>query len=211
MLYPAPGRRGVLVENLLQDIKYALRLMRKGPGFTLVAVLSLALGIGANTAIFSLVNAVFLNPLPVSDPSRLVSVFCTDERNRGPLNAYLPVSQPNFTDLRAQTQSLSGMYASQGVPLSVVLGKEPERLNGQMVSGNYFDVLGVKAMRGRTFYPEEDQQPGRNPVVVLSYAAWQRRFGGDAGVVGRVLPINGGNFTVIGVMPKGFNGTNPLG
>ncbi len=199
------------MENLLQDVKYALRLMRNSPGFTVVAVLSLALGIGANTAIFSLLNAVFLHPLPINDPARLVSVFCTDERNRGGFNEYLPISQPNFTDLRASANAFSGMYLATGAPVSVVLGKEPEQLNGQLVSGNYFDVLGAKAMLGRTFYPEEDQQPGRNPVVVLSYAAWQRRFGGDVKVVGRELTINNGNFTVIGVMPKGFVGTNPLG
>ncbi len=199
------------MENLLQDLRYGLRLMRKSPGFTAVAILSLALGIGANTAIFTVVNAVFLHPLPVSDPARLVSIFGTDERNRGGFNQFMPISRPNAADLRQQTQTLSGMYFEQGTPLNVTLAQRPEQLNGDLVTGNYFDVLGVKPMLGRTFYTEEDQQPGRNPVVVLSYAAWQRRFGGDANVVGRAVPINGGNFTVIGVMPKAFSGINPLG
>src|SRR5512146_3138089 len=173
--------------------------MRNSPGFTAVAILSLALGIGANTAIFSLVNAVFLHPLPVSDPGRLISIFGTDERNKGGFNAFMPISQPNAADLRDHSQSFSGIYFSTGTALSVMLGQAPERLFGQVVSGNYFDVLGVKAMLGRTFYADEDQQPGRNPVVVLSYAAWQRRFAADASIVGKQITINNGNFTVIGI------------
>ena len=194
------------MDKLWQDIQYGLRMMRRAPGFTAVAILSLALGIGANTAIFTLANAVLWEPLPVRDPSRLVSINTTDERNQG----FMGISQPNFTDLRDHSHQFSGMYCLTGGPVNVLIGREPKQLIAFVVSGNYFDVLGAKPMLGRTFYADEDQQPGRNPVLVLSYSSWQRDFAADPSIVGKQITLNNGNFNVIGVMPKGFNGTNPL-
>jgi predicted permease len=199
------------VDKLLQDIRFGLRMMARSPGFTAVAVLSLALGIGANTAIFTLVNAVFLQPLPVRDPSTLVSVFTTDEKNSFAGISLLPTSQPNFTDIRNNSKSFAGMYAEEGFPAAVTIGKEAEEFGGDMVSGSYFDVLGVKPLLGRFFLPDEDSSTGSHPVMVLSYAVWQRKFGGDPNVVGREYMLNAHGFTVIGVAGKEFNGTNPLG
>src|SRR6266540_2750998 len=187
-------RGGGWLETLWQDMRYGARMLWKKPGFTLIAVLTLALGIGANTAIFTLVNAVFLQPLPVAEPARLMSVFGTDENNRG-----------------AQTDVFTGMIAFQNIVLNFSGGGEPQRIDGMIVTGDYFDLLGVKAAIGRTFLPEEDRTPGTHPVVVLSYGAWQRRFGGDPAIVGRAIKLNGLDYTVVGVAAEGFKGTDAIG
>src|SRR5215210_5074797 len=146
--------------TLMQDIRFGARMLFKSRAFTVVAILSLALGIGANTTIFTLVNAVLLQPLPVAEPAQLMSVFGTDENNRGNQLDYAPISYPNYVDYRDQNNVFSGLliYGFTGMSLSGS-GGEPEQINGLMVSGNYFDLLGVKAAQGRTFLPDEDSTP----------------------------------------------------
>src|SRR5262245_26663340 len=193
--------------TFLQDLKYGARLLVKAPGFTIVAALSLALGIGANTTIFTLINAVLLNPLPVQDPSQLVSVFTTDERNQDPAFGFLQLSPLNYMDLRDKNDVFSGLAAHNGLPLSISSGTgEPQQVFGEIVTGNYFSVLGAKPLIGRTFTADEDKTPGEKLVAVLGYGEWQKRFGGDPSVVGRTLTLNGQAFTVLGVMPNGFKG-----
>src|SRR5262245_32244045 len=179
------------MSNFLRDLKHGARLVAKSPGFTIAAVLSLALGIGANTTIFTLINAVLLHPLPVDDPAELVSVWTTDERNQGAQNQFLQLSPMNFRDLRDKNESFSGMAAHAGLPLNITGGTgTPEQVFGEIVTGNYFTVLGARAIVGRTFLPDEDQTPGEKLVCVLGYGEWQKRFGGDASIVGRTVGLN---------------------
>ncbi len=201
------------MSTLLQDLKYGARLLAKSPAFTAVAALSLALGIGANTTIFTLVNAVLLNPLPVEDPAQLVSVFTTDERNTGTAAlGFLQVSPMNFKDLRDHNEVFSGLTAHTGLPLNISGGTgEPQQVFGEIVTGNYFNVLGARPLLGRGFAADEDETPGAKLVCVLGYGEWQKRFGGDATILGRTITLNGHAFTVVGVMPKGFKGTNAIG
>jgi predicted permease len=200
------------METLSQDVRFALRTMSKNPGSTAVAVLSLALGIGANTTIFTLINAILLAPLPVERPSELVAAYTTDQVSSvGGLGGLLPVSYPNFKDFRQQNQYLLDMAAySMPTPVSLITTGEPQQGFAELVTGNYFSVLGVKPAMGRFFLPDEDTTPGGDAVVVVSYGSWQRRFGGNPSVVGRTVSLNGTTFTVIGVAPEGFNGVNSL-
>src|SRR5262245_1297869 len=198
--------------TFVQDLKHGARLLTKAPGFTVIAALSLALGIGANTTIFTLINAVLLNPLPVEDPSELVSVWTTDERNQGDQLGFLQLSPMNYQDLRDKNEVFSGLAAHQGIPLNVAVnGGEPQQVFGEIATGNYFSLLGARPIVGRTFSADEDKNPGERLVAVLGYGEWQKRFGGDPSVVGRTMTINGQSFAVVGVMPKGFKGTNAIG
>ena len=198
------------MNNLFQDIRFAFRTMRKSPGFTAVAVLTLAIGIGANTAIFSVINVVFFHPLPVQDPEHLVSIFTMDDRNHTATNTYLPVSHPNGEDIQRQSQSFSAvaMYGTNNV--SMTINGLPESLVAQIVSGNFFDILGVPAALGRTFLPQEDAELGAGPVIVLSYGLWERKFASDRSIIGRSVSLNGQGFTIIGVAPQGFQGPSIL-
>jgi predicted permease len=193
------------METLLQDLRYGLRMLRARPGFAAVATLCLALGIGANTTIFSLMNALLWRPLPgVEDPARLVIVYTSDYSS----GRYSTSSYPDYQDYRDQNQVFSGLAAyadSQSMNLSA--GDSAERIRGNIVTGNYFSVLGVKALLGRTLSPEDDQKPGAHPVAVISYETWQRRLGGDPSVVGKTVSLNGHTFTIIGVAPEDFRGT----
>jgi len=199
------------MDTLWQDLKYGVRMVGRSPGFAAVVILSLALGIGANTTIFTLVNAVFLNPLPIEDSSRVVLLFTTDDANRQANFTFLPTSYPNYVDYRDKTQVFSGlvMYAFSGVALAS--GGDPEQVVAQITTGNYFDVLGVKMALGRGWLPEEDSTPGAHPVVVLSDGLWKRRFGSDKDIVNKTIQINGRAYTVVGVAPKGFRGTAAIG
>ncbi|OLD13209.1 MAG: hypothetical protein AUJ01_15440 [Acidobacteria bacterium 13_1_40CM_3_65_5] len=198
--------------TFLQDLKYGARLLAKAPGFTVIAALSLALGIGANTTIFTLINAVLLNPLPVEDPSQLVSVWTTDERNQGGQLGFLQLSPMNYKDLRDKNEVFTGLAAHQGIPLNIAVnGGEPQQVFGEIATGNYFSLLGAKPAIGRTFTTDDDRNPGERLVAVLGYGEWQKRFGGEPSVVGRTMTVNGQSFAVIGVMPKGFKGTNAIG
>lgn len=197
------------------DIRFGLRTLRKNPGFATVAVLSLALGIGANTALFSLVNALLLRHLPVERPEQLAAVGMPSRV--GGVSEGTPqfglFSLPLYYALRDANQSFSGLLATgrtekldlhlEGAPPS----SEPEHPRGRMVTGNYFSVLGVRAAAGRTFTDDDDRPGGVSaPAVVLSYQYWQRRFALDAGIVGKRLTINGGVFTVVGVAAPEFEG-----
>ena len=199
------------METLWQDVKYGVRMLLKQRGFTLVAILSLALGIGANTTIFTVINAIFLRPLPVEEPFRLVNVFTTDERNKTAELNFLPTSRLDYLDYRDQNRSFSGLAMFGFAGLNLTGNAEPEQLGGMLVTANYFEVLGVKMAAGRTFLPEEDATPGANPVVVLSHDLWTRRFGADAGLVNKTIRMNGLPFTVVGLAPKMFRGTFTLG
>src|SRR5215204_1900068 len=190
------------MDSLVKDIRYAIRGLVKRPGFVAIAVITLALGIGANTAIFSLVNTVLLRSLPVDRPNDIVSVAV-----RGKDDSMSAFSYPNYKDFRDRNEVLSGLLVYRFVPLSLSRGGVNERIWGYEVSGNYFDVLNVKAIRGRTFLPEEDQTKLSHPVIVVGYDCWQRRFGGDPSLVGKDVLINNHQFRVIGIAPEGFKGT----
>jgi putative ABC transport system permease protein len=207
--YEVRGARWL--ETWSQDLRFGARMLWKKPAFTLIAITTLALGIGANTAIFTLINAVFLRPLPVSDPARLISIFGMDEKNRSDLMDFSGISWPNFKDYRDQNDVFTGMTAFQYVRLNFPGGGKPQQITGMIVTGNYFDLLGVNAAIGRTFLPEEDRTPGTHPVVVLSYGAWRRRFGGDPAIAGRAIKLSGLDYTVVGVAAEGFKGTDAIG
>jgi predicted permease len=199
------------METLLYDLRFALRLLRKSPGFSLIAILTLALGIGANTAIFTVVNAVILRPLPVKDVDRLVAVMGTDTRNNNAQQQYLPISFLNYQDLRDKNDVLTDMAAVAGTGVNLSGTGNPEQLNAALVTGNYFDILGVHAAIGNTFDAVQAKKEGGYPVAVLSYGLWQRRFGGDRSIIGRSVNLNQQPFTLIGVMPKSFTGTFAVG
>ncbi len=191
-----------LEDEMFQDLRYGVRMLRKSPAFTLITVISLAIGIGANTAIFSLANAVLLRPLPIPQPERVVAI--TSARDA------FPVSYPTYKDFRDRNQVLSGLLCWGELPLSLSLDEQTAQASGMLVSGNYFSVLGVQPALGRFFAPEEDQTPGMHPVTVISHGMWQRRFGGDAGVIGKTITLNGHPFSVIGVAPQGFTSTQSV-
>ena len=185
--------------TLLQDVRYGLRMLVKNPGFSLVAVLTLALGIGASTAIFSVVNTVLLRPLPYKEADRLVMVRSYNQ-SRG-FNAD-PVSPLDFADWRSQSHVFERMAASTDAMYTLTGAGEPVPIIAYQFSADYFPVLGVAPLLGRTFLPEEEQA-GKDHVVVLSYSLWQQRFGGDRGLVGKTVTLNGTSYTVIGIMPPG--------
>ncbi len=190
------------MQTLLQDIRYGLRMLLKKPGFTLIAVITLALGIGANTAIFSLVNTVLFRPLPVVQPERIVEIT--------PLGKGADIgnfSYPFYVDFRDRNDVLDGMAAYRFSPMSLSRNGNNERIWGYLVTGNYFDLLGVSAFKGRTFTQEEDRVPGANPVAVVSHDCWQERFAGDPNLVGKTVKLNGYDFTVVGIAPEAFRGT----
>jgi len=200
--------------NFEQDLRGGLRMLKKSPGFTFVAVLSLALGIGANTAIFTIINAVFLHPLPVEEPSRLAEVFTHDTItfNANANFQLTGTSLPNYEDYRDQNNVFTGL-ATVTFPITLNWGgrAEPQQLNASLVSGNFFDVLGVKPYRGRTFLADGDKKIGGNPEVVLSYSLWARRFGSDERFIGQTILLNGTPYNVVGIAPPGFKGIVSLG
>jgi predicted permease len=201
--------------NIAQDIRYALRNLRKSPAFAAIAVITLALGIGANTAIFTVVNAVFFHPIPVKDPARLMEIFTLDQRKilGAANNNVFPNSFPNAQDIQQRAQSFSGVtvYESFATPVSMTVNGQPNQYFAQLSSGNYFDVLGVHAQLGRTFRPEEDSTAGAGPVVVLNHGFWERVFAANPNVIGQNVMVNGQGFSIIGVAPKGFQGTSVIG
>jgi predicted permease len=189
------------MRTLIQDLRFATRTFVKTPGFTVVVILSIALGIAANTTVFSVVNGLMFGAIPVKDPERLMM-----------LGEGSTMSWPNYADLRDQSKDvMAGLAASFPlVPAGISGVGQPERVWGQLVTGNYFEVAGVRPVLGRPFLPEEDQVDGRNPVVILAYSLWQRRFGADPAIAGKTVLLNGLPYTVVGVAPAGFTGTTPL-
>ncbi len=188
------------MESLIKDIRYGVRSLLKHPGFTCIAVLTLALGIGANTAIFSVVNAVLLRMLPFREPDRLVMVWEDASLAGFPRNTPAPA---NYADWKSQNQVFEEMAALDQRSFNLTGDGEPEKIEANGVTANFFGLLGIKPILGRVILPEEDK-PEANKVVMLSYSLWQQRYGGDRGVVGRELLLNGEKYTVVGVMPAGF-------
>jgi putative ABC transport system permease protein len=189
------------MDTFLRDLRYAVRMLAKRPGFTAVAVLALALGIGANTAIFSVVNAVLLRPLGYLEPDRLLMVWENHTARQGPETEW--TSPPTFADWRDQNNVFDSVAALQGWGPTVTGGAEPERLVGAAVSHDMFKVLGVEPALGRGFRLEEDRAGGER-VVILGHGVWKRRFGGEPSILDRAITLNGEPYTVIGVMPEGF-------
>jgi hypothetical protein len=189
------------MHTLLQDLRYAFRGMRRSPGFAIIAILALAIGIGANSAIFSIVNAVVLKPLPYDKPEQLVQLWMRFTGIGIPKDQNW-VSAPEFTDLQ-QNRSLSHIAAIDEVSYNININANPERVEAASVSPSFFPMLGVQATVGRVFLQEEGQ-PGREFVALLSDALWRRRFGADRSVVGRNLTMNGQSYQIVGVLPRGF-------
>jgi len=192
------------METLWQDLRYALRMLRRSPGFTFVAILTLALGIGATTSIFSVLNGVLLRPLPYHQPERLVWFLETQAGLTG-----APFSAPEFLDYQAQSHMFAQIAAVRNIGFNWTGQGDPERLRGSVVSSNYFSVLGVAPLLGRTFLPD-DGLAGAPRVAVLSHGLWQRRFGVESSVLGKSITLNEQTVTVVGVMPKEFGASEPL-
>src|SRR6266536_3411156 len=188
------------MDTIQHDVRYGARRLAKSPGFTLIAVAALALGIGANTAIFSVTNAVLLQPLPFRDQASLVWVWERDLRTDRPRSSVSPVSLTAFRD---ETGVFEGIGSSYDEMYNLTGAGEPETIIAYRFSHNFFAVLGTPPLLGRTFLPEEDQ-PGHDRVVVLSHKLWTRHFDADPGVVGRSITLDGNSYTVVGVMPPGF-------
>ena len=202
------------METLWQDIRFAFRMLIKNPGFSAIAILSLALGIGANTTIFTVVNAILLHPLPVKDIPRLVEVDTIDTKTRVTAANFtkMGMSYPNCQDYIRQNQVFSGLVCWVGpIPLTWSGGTEPKQVLGQMVSANYFELLGVSPVAGRFFLPDEDSKPGGNNVAVLSYNLWVNKFGSDLNIIGKVITLNATPYTIVGIGPPGFKGLFTFG
>jgi predicted permease len=191
------------LDNLPQDLRYGARMLSKNPGFTMIAAVTLALGIGANTTIFSFINGLALRPIAgVKEPERLVAVY-TSDRSSGQL--FSDSSYPDYVDFRDQADAFSRLAAYSGTTLTLTGADEAERLTGAYVTGNYFDTLGVEARAGRTLRAD-DSTPGAAPVAIISHGLWQRRFGGEASVIGRTITLDRRIYIVVGVAPESFRG-----
>jgi predicted permease len=190
--------------TLWKDLRYAARVLVKSPGFSAVVILSLALAIGANAAIFGLVNAFVLRPMPVDNPDRLVAIYVSAPNSGANIKGF---SYPELLDYRKQDTGLSDIMGSTGLPLSMTDGEKPELIWGEVVTGNYFSGLGVRPVVGRGFAPDEDKVPGAKAVCVLNFKFWTRHFQSDPNIVGKSIKIDGHPFTIVGVAPHGFIGT----
>jgi predicted permease len=187
------------MDTLLQDIRYGFRVLLKSRGLSVVAIMALTLGIGANTAIFSVVNAVLLKPLPYPESERLVRIF-----EKSPQFDTMSISYPNFLDWQERNQSFEHIAAFRYDGFNLTGGDAPERIQGRLVSATFFSILGTSPAIGRAFLPEEDK-PGGNPAVILSSGLWQRRYGADRGILGNSLTINGHDYTIVGILPADFS------
>ena len=190
-----------MIEQLLKDLRYGAKMLLKSKGITIVAVISLAVGIGANSAIFSLMNSIMWRPRPVAQPEQLVELYVGEAEQ-----PYQTSSYPSYLELRDRNEVLSGLAAYSVRQFKLGGANEVEQVLGEAVSGNYFDVLGVAAQKGRTFLAEEDQAPGRNPVVVIGHGLWQRRFNSDPDLVGKTVTVNEKPLTVVGIAPPHYTG-----
>ena len=196
------------VESLIQDVRFGLRMLAKSPGLTFVLVVTLALGIGVNAAIFSIVNSFLIRPLPVPHPEQIVAL--ASHQQGAPVSAF-NFSYADLVDFRKQTaDTFSDLFAYALFPIGLSAGGRAEQLTVSFVSGNYFSALGLKPALGRLFLPGEGERPNDSPYVVLAYSYWQTRFGGDQSVIGKQVRVDGNPATIIGVAPEGFRGTNSL-
>jgi predicted permease len=189
------------MDTLLNDLRYGAKMLWKSKGVTIVAVVSLAIGIGANSAIFSLFNSILLRPRPISHPEQIVEIYVGEGEQ-----PYQTTSYPSYVELRDRNEVLSGLAAYGILQLKLGVSEGIEQIWGEAVSGNYFDVLGVSAQQGRTFLPEEDLVPGKNPVAVISHSLWQRRFNSDPDLIGKTVDVNDGKVTVVGIAPPQYSG-----
>ena len=187
-----------MIQTLLQDVRYAIGLLRRSPAFAATAVLTLALSIGANAAIFSAVQGVLVAPLPYPDPDRLVRLF-----EEAPTTPHFPMAPADFRDYRAELQTFEGIAAYQRADLQLGDLQQPEQLRGMQVTSGFFRLLGAQPAIGREF-EVTDEIEGNNDVVIFSHSLWVRRFNGDPDVVGRVVRFSGRMFRVVGVLPEGF-------
>src|SRR5262245_4762796 len=196
------NRRTNMITDIWQDLRYGARMLAKRPGFTLIAVLTLGLGIGANTAIFTIVDAALLRGLPYQDPERLVQVWET--RRLGEIKQ-MDASYPDYLDWGRPDEIIEGAcgYTGWDGSFTITGRAEPERIEGARVTASFFSVLGVAPMLGRGFLPDEDK-PGAAPTVIISHGLWQRRFGADPNIIGQQLALDGSGYTVLGVLPKSF-------
>jgi MacB-like periplasmic core domain len=187
----------------MNDLRYACRMLLKNPAFTLITVMSLALGIGANTTVFCWIQNMLLHPFPGVARSNQLVVLTTTHG----MAMYDTVSLPDIKDLAGLKKVFAGVIGSQVTPACLAVNDRKEWIYGQIATANFFEVLGVKPVVGRTFLPEEDLKPGGNPVLVLSHGFWQRRFGGDPNIVGKTVDLNRHPFTIVGVVSPEFRGT----
>ena len=195
-----------MITEIINDIRYALRMLTKNPAFACVVILTLALGIGANAAIFSLLDKVLLQSLPVANPDQLAVLSAYDPKDGPDIDSSF--SYPMYQDLRDRNSVFSGVLARGGVQMNITYGDQTERVNGELVSGNFFDVLGVRPWAGRLFTQEDDRTPSAHPVAVLSYRFWESRFNKDPNLIGKTILLNEKPVTVLGVTPPGFFGVN---
>ncbi|HEX5887153.1 MAG TPA: ABC transporter permease, partial [Pyrinomonadaceae bacterium] len=191
---------------MINDVRYALRTLAKSPGFACVVIFTLALGIGANAAIFSLMDRVLLQSLPVANPDQLAVLSSYDPKEGPDIGSSF--SYPMYLDLRDKNDVFSGVIVRGGTQMNVSYGDQTERVRGELVSGNFFEVLGVRPWAGRLFTQDDDRTPGAHPVAVLSYAYWESRFGKDPNLIGKTIIVNEQPLTVIGVTPPGFYGVS---
>ena len=198
-------RAGIWLDSLVRDLQYGVRTLAKNPAFTLIALATLALGIGANTAMFNLLDQVVLRLLPVRDPERVVIVRETGN-HYGNSYGSNTISWPMFEDLRDNNQVFSGMFCRFPATVTISEGDRAAQIPAELVSGSYFPILGVGAALGRTIAPDDDAVPDSGPVVVLSYNFWRSYFNGDRSIVGRAINLNGHAMTVIGIAQPGFDG-----
>ena len=189
------------MDNLLSDIRYAIRNLIKRPSFTVIAVVTLALGIGANSCIFSAINALLLKPLPIPNQDRVMTIWDTNPSHGWDHNE---VTMANYLDLRAQNQTFDPLALYRWWSANLTGLETPERIQGFLVTGNFFDAIGVKPMMGRGFF-EEENQPGKDAVAVITYSLWQRHFGADPNIINKTITLNTISRTIVGVMPPRFN------
>src|SRR6185295_1984820 len=187
---------------------YALRALKNSPVFAFVAILSLALGIGANTAIFTLVDQLLLRLLPIKDPQQIVLLRWQGE-DYGSNRGWNVLSYPMYKDFLERNQVFSGMICRRALPVSMSFNGQTERASGELVSGNFFEVLGVGAALGRTFTPDDDKVRDGHPLAVLSYDYWRNRFASDPAIVGQTILVNNNKLTIVGVSQEGFDGVEP--
>src|SRR5690242_4041822 len=198
VLFIFAGRTGVGMETLLRDLRHGARMLAKSPGFAAVAILTLALGIGANTALFSVVNGVLLSPLAYPQSGQLVAIY-----GKTPGFDQAPIAYPNFLDWQRDTQTFSSMAIYRNHDYNFVGTGEAERLTGYMVSADFFSTLGVTPVLGRNFLSEDDRV-GAAPAVILGGGFWQRKFGSSLDILGKSIILNGTSYTIVGVIPAGF-------